>query len=92
MWGLKRLRRRGAIRGENEEAYDPTRRTVQGECLAGSSDQKLSVEAGLWTVRIFSLPAFRRMFERVFSPDEEREVITTGETIADYPEGKPFPS
>lgn len=40
----------------------------------------------------FSLHAFRRMFERAFSPDEVREAITTGETIADYPDDKPYPS
>ena len=40
----------------------------------------------------FSQHAFQRMFERAFSPDEVREAITTGETIANYPDDKPYPS
>ena len=40
----------------------------------------------------FSQHAFRRMFERAFTPHEVREAITTGEEIADYPDDKPYPS
>ena len=40
----------------------------------------------------FSQHAFRRMFERAFTPHEVREAITTGEAIADYPDDKPYPS
>ena len=32
------------------------------------------------------------MFERAFSPGEVREAITTGETIINYPDDKPYPS
>ena len=36
--------------------------------------------------------AVRRMFERRINRDEVREVVASGEVIAEYPEDLPFPS
>ncbi|MEK7796139.1 MAG: DUF4258 domain-containing protein [Pseudomonadota bacterium] len=41
---------------------------------------------------IFSGHAIRRMFERQFTVDDVRAVITSGETIADYPNDTPYSS
>lgn len=40
----------------------------------------------------FSGHALRRMFERSLSSEEVIFTIQTGETIADYPDDKPYPS
>ena len=41
---------------------------------------------------VFSGHAVRRMFERQISEADIRAAIATGETIADYPDDRPFPS
>lgn len=41
---------------------------------------------------ITSLHAFRRMFERGIAPADVALVITTGETIKEYPDDKPYAS
>jgi len=40
----------------------------------------------------FTGHALRRMFERGIGVDDVLAVVTSGETIADYPEDSPFPS
>ena len=40
----------------------------------------------------FSRHAVTRMFERGLSVSDVREVIAHGETIADYPDDRPYPS
>jgi hypothetical protein len=41
---------------------------------------------------IYTGHALARMFARAIAPDEVRAVIDLGETIADYPDDKPYPS
>jgi hypothetical protein len=41
---------------------------------------------------VFAAHAFTRMFARAVSPEEVRGVIAGGETIAEYPDDKPYPS
>lgn len=41
---------------------------------------------------IFTGHAMRRMFERDISPDQVEQVIADGETIASYPDDRPYPS
>jgi len=41
---------------------------------------------------IFTGHAFARMFARAISPDEVRTAVDGGETIAEYPDDKPYPS
>ena len=41
---------------------------------------------------IFRWHAVRRMFERGLSVEDLRAVLTSGETIADYPDDTPYPS
>ena len=41
---------------------------------------------------IFRGHAVRRMFERGLSVEDVRAVLTSGETIADYPDDTPYPS
>ena len=40
----------------------------------------------------FRVHALKRMFERTVTPDEVSAVLTSGETIADYPDDSPYPS
>jgi len=40
----------------------------------------------------FTGHALRRMFERGIGVDDVLAVVTSGETIADYPEDTPFPT
>jgi hypothetical protein len=40
----------------------------------------------------FRAHALRRMFDRGVSVDEVRQVLGSGETIADYPDDTPYPS
>jgi len=41
---------------------------------------------------IFRVHATQRMFQRTITEDEVRQVVDAGETIASYPDDKPFPS
>ena len=41
---------------------------------------------------IFTGHAFSRMFARAITPAEVRAVVDHGETIAEYPDDKPYPS
>ena len=41
---------------------------------------------------VFSGHAIQRMFERAISRDDVLAVIAQGETIAEYPDDKPYPS
>jgi Domain of unknown function (DUF4258) len=41
---------------------------------------------------IFTGHAFARMFARAITPAEVRAVVDHGETIAEYPDDKPYPS
>jgi Domain of unknown function (DUF4258) len=41
---------------------------------------------------IFTGHAFARMFARAITPAEVRVVVDHGETIAEYPDDKPYPS
>ena len=40
----------------------------------------------------FSRHAFERMFQRGIEPDAVMRVVTSGETLANYPDDQPFPS
>ncbi len=41
---------------------------------------------------LFSRHAIERMFQRSITPETVRDIIATGEVIADYPEDTPYPS
>lgn len=41
---------------------------------------------------VFRVHALRRMVERGITPEDVRQVVERGETIATYPEDKPYPS
>jgi hypothetical protein len=41
---------------------------------------------------IFTGHAFARMFARAIAPGEVRAVVAQGETIAEYPDDRPYPS
>lgn len=41
---------------------------------------------------VFRVHAVQRMFERGVTVDDVRLVLTTGETIEDYPDDTPYPS
>ena len=41
---------------------------------------------------VFRVHALRRMFETQIGVEDVRRVLTTGETIEDYPEDTPYPS
>ena len=41
---------------------------------------------------VFRVHALRRMFQRQIGVEDVRRVLTTGETIEDYPEDTPYPS
>ncbi|MEI6413174.1 MAG: DUF4258 domain-containing protein [Pseudomonadota bacterium] len=40
----------------------------------------------------YSRHAFERMFERAVTPETIEQIITQGETIASYPDDRPYPS
>ncbi|MBI4367069.1 MAG: DUF4258 domain-containing protein [Deltaproteobacteria bacterium] len=41
---------------------------------------------------VFRVHAIQRMFQRVISEAEVRQVVMRGETIEDYPDDTPYPS
>ncbi|HVA88349.1 MAG TPA: DUF4258 domain-containing protein [Chloroflexota bacterium] len=41
---------------------------------------------------VFRLHAIQRMFERQISVEDVRQVLSSGETIRDYPDDTPYPS
>ena len=44
------------------------------------------------TAMHYSRHAFERMFERAIAPDVVLRIIVKGETIANYPDDRPYPS